>query len=64
MTKSERQNWIDNIDNSAAIVSSEMGSAVVDTVFRRFGIRCVEDASDSILPDIFNEIYAIEADLK
>ena len=64
MTKSERQNWIDSIESSAAGVSSELGSAVVDSVFRRFGVNCVEDASDSILPDIFSEMYAYEADLK
>ena len=64
VTKSERQNWINSIENSAAVVSSELGSAVVESVFRRFGVNCVEDASDSILPDIFSEMYAYEADLK
>lgn len=64
MTKSERQNWIDSIENSAAVVSSELGSAVVDSVFRRFGVNCAEEACDSILPDIFSEMYAYEADLK
>ena len=64
MTKSERQNWINSIENSAAVVSSELGSAVVESVFRRFGVSCADDASDRVLPDIFSEMYAYEADLK
>lgn len=64
MTKSERENWIINIENTASAISSQVGSAVVDSVFQRYGARSVEDLNPCDLPDVFNELYAIEADLR
>lgn len=64
MTKEERQNWIDNIDNTAAAVTSIVGPATVTSVLKRFGVSCTEEATDNALPEIFSELYAIEADLK
>ena len=64
MKKSERENWISNIENTAAAISSELDSAVVESIFRRFGAHSAMDANPSDLPEIFSELYAIEADLK
>ena len=64
MTKEERENWIINIENSAYTISSQMGSAAVDGVFRRYGAHSIEDLNPSYLPDVFSELYAIEADLR
>ena len=64
VTKNERENWIINIENTAATISSQLGSAVVDGVLQRYGARSVEDLNLSDLPDIFSELYAIEADLR
>ena len=64
MKKSEPEHWITNIENTAAAICSELDSAVVESVFRRFGVSCADDASDRVLPDIFSEMYAYEADLK
>lgn len=63
MTKSERRNWIINIENTAATVSAQVGQAVVDSVFRRYGAHGIEDLNPSDLSEVFNELYAIEADL-
>lgn len=63
MTKSERQNWIINIENTAAAVSAQVGQAVVDSVFKRYGAHGIWDLNPSYLPDVFSELYAIEADL-
>ena len=63
MTKSERRNWIINIENTAATVSAQVGQAVVDFVFKRYGAHSVEDLNPSDLPDVFSDLYAIEADL-
>ena len=63
MTKSERRNWITNIENTAATVSTQVGQAVVDSVFKRYGAHSVEDLNSSDLPEVFGELYAIEADL-
>ena len=64
MKKSERENWIMNIENSAAAICSELDSAVVEAVFRRYDAHNAYDARTSDLPEIFSELYAIEADLK
>lgn len=63
MTKSEHRNWIINIENTAATVSAQIGQAVVDSVFKRYGAHSVEDLNSSDLPEVFGELYAIEADL-
>ncbi len=64
VTKDERENWIINIENTASTISSQLGSAVVDGVFQRYGAHSVEDLNPSDLPDVFSELYAIEADLR
>lgn len=64
VTKNERENWIINIENTASTISSQLGSSVVDGVLQRYGARSVEDLNLSDLPDVFSELYAIEADLR
>ena len=64
MKRDERENWIINIENTASTISSQVGSAVVDTVFQKYGAKSVEDLNSNDLQDVFNELYAIEADLR
>lgn len=64
VTKDERENWIINIENTASTISFQVGSAVVDAVFQRYGAKSIEGLNPSDLPDVFNELYAIEADLR
>lgn len=64
MTRDERENWIINIENTASTISSQVGSAVVDAVFQKYGAKSVEDLNSHDLQDVFNELYAIEADLR
>ena len=63
MTKRERNNWLVNIENTAAAIESQLGSAVVESVFKHYGARGTWDLSPSDLPEVFSELYAIEADL-
>ena len=63
MTNRERNNWIVNIENTAAAIESQLGSAVVESVFKRYGAHSTWDLSPSDLPEVFSELYAIEADL-
>lgn len=63
MTKSERRNWLINIENSAATVESYLGSEVVKSVFERFGAHSIQDLNPSNYSEVFSELYAIEADL-
>ena len=64
VTKDERENWIINIENTASTISSQVESAVVDGVFQRYSAHSVEDLNLCNLPDVFSELYAIEADLR
>ncbi len=64
MTKDKRENWIINIENTVSTISSQVGSAVVDEVFQKYGAHSVEDSNPIDLPDVFSELYAIEADLR
>ena len=64
MKRDERENWIINIENTASTISSQVGSAVVDAVFQKSGAKSVEDLNPNDLQDVFNELYAIEADLR
>lgn len=63
MTKRERNNWIVNIENTAAAIESQLGSAVVESVFKRYGAHSTWDLSPSDLPEVFSELYTIEVDL-
>ena len=64
MKRDERENWIINIENTASTISSQVGSAVVDAVYQKYGAKSVEDLNSNDLQDVFNELYAIEADLR
>lgn len=63
MTNKERQNWIINIESTSTVVESYLGSAVVQSILERFGAHSIEDLNPINLPEVFNELYAIEADL-
>ena len=41
----------------------QLGSAVVESVFKRYGAHGTWDLNPSDLPEIFSELYAIEVDL-
>lgn len=62
MTKNECRNWLINIENSAAAVESRLGSAVVKSVFERYGAHSIKNLNPCYFPDIFSELYAIEVD--
>ena len=61
--RDKRNNWIVNIENTAAAIESQLGSAVVESVFKRYGAHGTWDLNPSDLPEIFSELYAIEVDL-
>lgn len=63
MTKSERMNWFINIENCVNIIESKLGSAVIQSVLKRYDAYSISGLKSSDLPDVFSELYAIEADL-
>lgn len=64
MTSISNSDYIASIEESASIICSEIGPEAVDSVFQRYGAQCVEDLNPADLPDVFSELYAIEADLR
>lgn len=64
MTRVERNNWIINIENTASYIASEIGEEVVASTLYMYGASSVEQIASSHLSEVFNELYAIEADLR
>lgn len=62
MTKSDKENWLINIENTAAEVADMYGYKVVESVFQRFQAKCIEELNPSDYPAVFSELYAIEVD--
>ena len=51
-------------DSLRIVISSQLGSAVVDGVFQRYGAASIEDLSPSDYPEVFSDLYAIEVDTR
>ena len=64
MTTNEKDSYTISIEESTSIISFQVGSAVVDAVFQRYGAHSIEDLNSSDLPNVFSELYAIEADFR
>jgi hypothetical protein len=64
MTKSERTNWIANIENTASFIESEIGAETVDFVLKKYGAKSIDQIASSDLAEVYSELYAIEADLR
>ena len=64
MTQNERDNWIDNITNSATIIEAKLEPTVPASVFMRLGACNIRELGDADLPEVFSELYAVEADLR
>lgn len=63
MTKTERKNWIINIENCAEYVASRMGVAEVDWILGMHGARSIEELAPSEYEAVFSEFHQREADL-
>ncbi len=64
MTTNKKDNYITSIEESVSIINSQIGLAVADSVFQRYSAHSVEDLNPCDLPDIFSELYAIEANFR
>ena len=64
MTRAERNNWIMNIENTASYIASKIGEDVVDSTIHKYGARTIDQIASSDLPEVFGQLYAIEADFR
>lgn len=62
MTKYERENWIINIENTATVVEARLGSAVVESVFKRYDAHGLYDLSPSYYGEVFGDLELIAND--
>ena len=63
MSNVSNADYIASIEQSASAIGAKLDSSVVKSVFERYGAHGIEDLNPSDLPEVFNEIYTIEADL-
>ena len=63
MANISNYNYIASIEQSVLIINTELGNRVSESVFERYGAHGIEDLNPSYLPDVFSELYAIEASL-
>lgn len=64
MTAFERENLIISIENSAAYIASENKLETVDFILAKYGVESIEQIPDCYLSEVFNELDAIEADIR
>lgn len=62
MTRAERNNWLSNIENTAAKVAANVGQETVDFVLNKYGVKNVYALRSSDLSEVFSELYAIATD--
>lgn len=66
MKNSDRQNLVISIESSIDFIESHLDSAdkTIAFILKKHGIRNLEKANIHTLQDLFNELYAIESDLR
>ncbi len=56
--------YIASLEQSVSAISAELDSKVAAAVFKRYGAHGIGDLNPAYLPEVFSELYAIEADLR
>lgn len=62
MTTLDKENWLINLENAVAEVSSEYGSDVVQSILILHNATCLEDLSQSEYEAVFSDLYLIASD--
>lgn len=64
MTKMERENWLCNIQNTTDAVTNQTSWETALSVLQRYGASSIETLNPGDYPEVFSELYAIEADTR
>ena len=64
MTKTERENWLCNIQETATLVARQTNWGTVESVLKRYGASSIEKLNPGDYPAVFSDLYAIEADTR
>ncbi len=62
MTRNERNNWLINIENTAAEVAANVGQETVNFLLSKYGVKSIYALKSSDLSEVFSELYAIASD--
>lgn len=62
MTRNERNNWLINIENTAAEVAANVGQETVNFVLSKYVVKSIYALKSSDLSEVFSELYAIASD--
>ena len=62
MSSISKQDYINSIEESASIICSEIGRRLSILYFSVTSLNAFEDLAPIDLPDVFSELYALEAD--
>ncbi len=58
------ESWQISIEQSAAFIVGEVGADTVNAVFAKYNATSLEDLCPCYYSEVFNELSAIEADLR
>ncbi len=58
------ESWQISIEQAAAYIESQVGENTVNGVFARYSATSLEDLSPCYYSEVYNELSAIEADLR
>lgn len=64
MTKTERDSLISGIKYLMDVIAAEKGSAFVEAMCKRLGVREVYTIPSSELWNVYGEFHQVEADLR
>ena len=64
MTKSDKENWIINIQNAANEVATLFGNDEVTHILKKYGASSIEYLSPCYYAEVFNELDFIANDLR
>ena len=64
MTRQEKDDLIVSIENASIYIVAEGRAEIVDFVLKKYGAKSIEDIPSVYLSEVFNELDAIEADLR
>lgn len=62
MCQLSNEDWLMNIENTAAEVEKKYGAEAVEFVFKKYGVNCSEDLNPSDYSEVFGELYQMSVD--
>ena len=64
MTKEEKSSWLNSIGYCADHITEEIGYDTVKFVLEKYGATSINDLNPSDYSEVYDELSAIEADLR